>query len=625
MAYNVKFLQTQTQYLAGAGVSVGDGTMTLRSFLNLDGTPVTMSNFGTKGYGTVEPNTRGREEPITFTGITQNLNGTATLTGVSTQLPFYPYTETANFAKSHPGGVKFIITNTAGLYDTNANKNDQGTILQTWTFNALANNANPKIDSNSYTFTSLDYITKGFSDTTYLRVDGTNQMTANLNFGNFKGINLADPTNPKDAVNLETLQAAVISGGTPATTSAGGYVKVATQAEFDNTTDTTVVGPFTFYNMATISQIKTAGVQEPFTYGENIAQNDYVFQATGSEAIQVAQTNASNQNTTFIASANAFISQTFTSTSKVSTVRSIVLDLAVDNTSGISGNMTAQIFAVSAGLPTGSALGTSNNVSVATLTTGFVETLFTFGTPVAITGGADYAIVLNVSGITFGGRHIEFGYSTSGSPSYATSTNAGSTWTTAGLFPLFYRVNQGITAGRVYRTDIVTPIYDMGPYKGFAQVTAAAGTSNNVQIGALAQGFTSLTPAGNIYLDPAVVGGITQTAGITAGRAIGVAISATKIQLANMRKRSAAQTYAGAILNQDGNLVYVISVAAAGSFIINESNTVSTSQIAAGQNGNSSTDNVTVTIPVRAGYLYTAVYSGGSATVSANFYPMING
>lgn len=259
MADKFKYVQNQVSQLAGAGVSIGDTSMTVVRFAQIDGTPLTMTNFGIKGYLTVQPGAGIYEEQISFTGIVANIDGTVTLTGISTVLNISPYTETSGFAIDHAGGVNFVVTNTAGFYNTFANKLDDETIQGSWTFNALADGANPKIDSNSYTFTNLDYITKGYADSQYLRTDGTNAMLADLDFGGFKGINLADATNPMDAVNLETLQAAVIGGGTPATTSQGGYVKVATPTEFTNTTDTTVVGPFTFYNMATISQIKSLG------------------------------------------------------------------------------------------------------------------------------------------------------------------------------------------------------------------------------------------------------------------------------------------------------------------------------------------------------------------------------
>lgn len=107
----------QTYYLAGSGVTSTQNTIQLTYFLTPDGTPITMSEFGTIGYGVLEPQTTSRIEDISFTGITQNSNGTATLTGVTRGVQFnYPYASSSTLMKSHAGGAQFIISNTAEFY-----------------------------------------------------------------------------------------------------------------------------------------------------------------------------------------------------------------------------------------------------------------------------------------------------------------------------------------------------------------------------------------------------------------------------------------------------------------------------------------------------------------------------
>lgn len=128
-----RYAQLQYFTLAGSGVSLGDGSMVLSSFNDIDGNPITdMSPFGDKGFMTVEPGALQQEEQISFTGVTVNLDGTTTLTGISNVAFLYPYTETANFLKSHAGGVKVIVSNTSGYYNTFANKNDDESISGTW-------------------------------------------------------------------------------------------------------------------------------------------------------------------------------------------------------------------------------------------------------------------------------------------------------------------------------------------------------------------------------------------------------------------------------------------------------------------------------------------------------------
>lgn len=93
-----------------------------------------MANFGSIGFGTLEPGNGTQEEQICFTGITQNTNGTAVLTGVSNVLFMAPYTQTPGLAKTHPGSTTFVISNTAGFYDKLTSKSDDETVTGNWTF-----------------------------------------------------------------------------------------------------------------------------------------------------------------------------------------------------------------------------------------------------------------------------------------------------------------------------------------------------------------------------------------------------------------------------------------------------------------------------------------------------------
>lgn len=127
MANNSKYAQLQPFTLYGSGASVGDTSVVLSSFNDLLGVPLTMASFGTEGYGTIEPNT-SQEEQIGFTGITNNANGTVTLTGVTHVLFISPYTETSGLGTAHAGGVGFVISNTAGFYNRFTAKNNDETI-----------------------------------------------------------------------------------------------------------------------------------------------------------------------------------------------------------------------------------------------------------------------------------------------------------------------------------------------------------------------------------------------------------------------------------------------------------------------------------------------------------------
>lgn len=114
---------------------LGATSIVLTEMLQIDGeTEVTMADFGSKGFATLEPGNGTQEEQISFTGIVQNSNGTATLTGVSNVLMAAPYTETSGTEMSHAGGVYLVISNTSGFYNRFANKDDDETIAGKWTF-----------------------------------------------------------------------------------------------------------------------------------------------------------------------------------------------------------------------------------------------------------------------------------------------------------------------------------------------------------------------------------------------------------------------------------------------------------------------------------------------------------
>lgn len=156
-----KYVQNQVSYLSGSGAVATATSFTLASFKQIDGsTNLTMTDFGTKGFMTLEPNNGTQEESISFTGITQNASGTATITGVSTVLFVDPYTETSGLAKSHPGGSKAVVTNTSAFYAGFTNKGDDETISGKWTFpNDDVSNAG--IASDTDTAVATAFVTLG--------------------------------------------------------------------------------------------------------------------------------------------------------------------------------------------------------------------------------------------------------------------------------------------------------------------------------------------------------------------------------------------------------------------------------------------------------------------------------
>jgi len=128
----------QTYYLFGSGVSNSDTSVKLTKFtLPVSDQKIAMSDFGgVKGCATIEPGVPAKQEVVSFTGVTQNSDGTALLTGLTRGLsPIPPYTASSTLQISHSGATKLILSNpSACFYESfNIKANDE-TITGLWTF-----------------------------------------------------------------------------------------------------------------------------------------------------------------------------------------------------------------------------------------------------------------------------------------------------------------------------------------------------------------------------------------------------------------------------------------------------------------------------------------------------------
>lgn len=105
--------------------------------------PYTMAYLNSNiEYGTLNPASGqpgiDNSEFIAFTGITQNTNGTATLTGVTRGLARTPGTggcvASSTLAHAYPSQTKFILSNSPCFYSQYAVKQNNETILGGWVF-----------------------------------------------------------------------------------------------------------------------------------------------------------------------------------------------------------------------------------------------------------------------------------------------------------------------------------------------------------------------------------------------------------------------------------------------------------------------------------------------------------
>lgn len=162
------WVQAQKFRLSGGGIATTDTSITLQSFKLPDAsTNIVTADFSNLGFATLEPGT-AREEHISFTTVTQNADGTATLSGVTRGLDFTePYTEVSANKKAHAGGTIFVLSNTAGFYNTFANKGRDETVTGAWS------GITPTSAAHFATKSYVDSVVGGTTTTDKLTVAGT--------------------------------------------------------------------------------------------------------------------------------------------------------------------------------------------------------------------------------------------------------------------------------------------------------------------------------------------------------------------------------------------------------------------------------------------------------------------
>jgi hypothetical protein len=127
-----------TTFTLGQSISSTDSSIILTSFVEpVTGIPYTMALLNTDiAYGTIAPKTTASEF-ISFTGITQNANGTATLTGVVRGLAKkYPFTTDAAYKLPHSGQTQFIISDMPQIFEEYISLTDDVTVTGIKTFSS---------------------------------------------------------------------------------------------------------------------------------------------------------------------------------------------------------------------------------------------------------------------------------------------------------------------------------------------------------------------------------------------------------------------------------------------------------------------------------------------------------
>lgn len=121
-------------YRLQSSIGSSDTSLTLTSFKEpVSNIAYTMSYLqSTIEYATLEPQSSNKEF-ISFSGITQNSDGSATLTGLTRGLGFSaPYTASSTLQLTHSGQTILILSNSPQFYQQFASINNNETIIGDW-------------------------------------------------------------------------------------------------------------------------------------------------------------------------------------------------------------------------------------------------------------------------------------------------------------------------------------------------------------------------------------------------------------------------------------------------------------------------------------------------------------
>lgn len=152
-------------YRLKSGITSSQSTLPLVSFkFPVSDNEITLPS-GEIGYGTVEPGSATNKEFISYTGITQNSDGSATLTGLTRGLDFQTSDETASttLQKAHSGGSQFILSDSPQFFTQFWRLNTNATSTAILSFSSTTV---PRYDENPIwaNVASTTLTTKGYAD-----------------------------------------------------------------------------------------------------------------------------------------------------------------------------------------------------------------------------------------------------------------------------------------------------------------------------------------------------------------------------------------------------------------------------------------------------------------------------
>jgi len=258
--------------------------------------------------------------------------------------------------------------------------------------------------------------------------------------------------------------------------------------------------------------------KKSFILGENMVAGNAAIIGGG---IAYAFATQSTRNSTTPTAPTSWSGQTFLTRSNAQFLTKITLYLT---DAGLGGKtFTLDVYATSAGKPTGASLGTATVASTGSLSSTARD--FTFSSPIAISGSTTYCFV-----VTSDSNSLTMDAQNSGNPysggTMITTTDSGANWTIEtdkDVKFIIYTVDT--VSGRAYKASSLLNSEFANAFIGFLSENGSAGETKLFNIGGVDNNQSSLT-VGNTYYLADTVGTIANSAG-SQSRKIGLAISAT--------------------------------------------------------------------------------------------------
>lgn len=482
----VNFVQAQPFVLAGSGASIGDTTLLLQSMLGIDGVTIVTADLGSFAYGTLEPGNGIQEEAVLFTGITQNANGTATLTGVSSIGFKQPYALTAGVTKTHAGASKFILSNDAAFYNN-------FTLYMNSIAGAGAANASTAVKGLVQAATSAQINAGTATGSSGAVLSVTPDALAASNIG------LNSPTAAEKA-NLD-------AGGTVQSMAAGEAITALDAVAFSvaapafdatsngsNSTETLTVSHTCAAGAALIVAASSQGTVSGVTYnGVAMTQIGSQVSSPGGSLIYLF-----------------FLANPATGANNIVVTKSAVL-----------GNMCAASYTNVGNVVPSTRLqvaGTSITNAVALTSSGSWAGAVMYGEGGSVITTGIATTLRGQSSATYA-----LGLTDSNSQAKSSSYQLTTTVTSGNNLSMGFEIQGTLTTSAIRRSVTVSEIGNQ--FIGFAPSAIASGISGNVLTSGLVTGLSGLLP-GRYYYQSSTAGAISATGGF---RPIGYALSATTL------------------------------------------------------------------------------------------------